>query len=413
MAATTITTFSGLMKRRYTSEKITQLMASGADNPFYASINKDDTVTGESFQVPFVATNPQGVAMLSLAKARSNATGSRTHQLTVVPSEIYAVHSLSDRVLKLGAGGDASWLTARTAELDRLGETYGEVMARHCLQSAGGQSLGQAADVQATYFILSELSQVEAFEVGMILVASSGAGTYGGATGKRTGSVTVTAVDRSAGKVYCTTSGITSFTNNDYVFRDGDFGEDLTYPFWGFPGWITATESPAAIYGVTRTAEPQRLAGCRVPSTAITGLDIEQRLQLLGAYMAGRYKSKAPRDIWLHPEDWQTLSTVLQSRGQRTLGGTAEGGYETLRLAVGGRVANVHSVAHVVKGTAYVGDPSDWTLYMSNGAGKLEEGPDGLILLRHATDAEYEIRIIGYPALVCYNPARQGRVSLA
>src|SRR5690606_11702728 len=133
----------------------------------------------------------------------------------------------------------------------------------------------------------------------------------------------VEAVNRATGEIELSdATDIGSFADGNFLFRESDFkgatSEDIVV---GIQAFITATDSPPALWGVsaaTRATDVQRWSGCRVPEAYNTG-SIEERLKRCVAWMVGRFKAKAPDAVFLHPEDFQKLDTLMTSRGQRDL----------------------------------------------------------------------------------------------
>lgn len=144
--------------------------------------------------------------------------------------------------------------------------------------TASTQTGGTA--VGGVVLTLNNAQQIVAFEVGMLLVASA---TDGGAPS--TDTVTITAVNRATGVVTGTASAATLSANwsigtsaNSYLTVSGDLpaaGAANTGSYLALSGlaaWIPVT-SPAAtdsFWGVNRSADPTRLAGCRFNAQSMT-----------------------------------------------------------------------------------------------------------------------------------------------
>lgn len=130
-----------------------------------------------------------------------------------------------------------------------------------------------------TVLPLSNAQQIVQFEVGMLLVASA---TQGGAPSSDT--VLVTAVDRANGIVYGTASAA-SLSGNwaigsgaAYLSVSGDLpasGASSTSSYLALSGlaaWlpVTTPASNDSFWGVNRSADPTRLAGCRYNAASYT-----------------------------------------------------------------------------------------------------------------------------------------------
>ncbi len=160
---------------------------------------------------------------------------------------------------------------------------FGSGTATRGIASASSSQTGASPNVVT--LPLSNANAIVAFEVGMTLVSSL---TDGGAIG--TTGVVVTAVNRSSGVI--TGNGITLSTGATVASLDSTWaiGSALAYmtiygdlpaagasstssflALSGLAAWIPVT-SPAstAFWGVDRTADPTRLAGCRFDASAQT-----------------------------------------------------------------------------------------------------------------------------------------------
>ena len=149
-------------------------------------------------------------------------------------------------------------------------ELFGDGTATRGISSAASTQAG--VTVGGTVLPLANAQQIVAFEVGMLLVASSSAG---GAPSSDT--VLVTAVDRANGIVYGTASAATLSgnwaigTGSAYLTIAGDLpstGASNTGSFLALSGlaaWIpiATPASNDSFWGVNRSADPTRLAGCR------------------------------------------------------------------------------------------------------------------------------------------------------
>lgn len=407
--ASTFTTFAEFLKLRYTDKKVESMI--GDNRPLLGMLTKQEDLDGESLTVPLIRTNAQGVAGASRALTQTNKTNLSGERFVVTLGEYFGTTSIGDKVVKASRRNVAAFLDNKTAEIDSLYEQMSDSLASYVWGNGGG-SIGRISAIATDVFTLSDPSQIVNFEENMEIVLSANDGATATDT-LRAGNSTVTVIDRASGKITVTASEITGEAVNDYIFRQGDFfGDQGVVVIQGMQKQIDGTGSPEALYGMTRTGDPVRLSGCYVPSTDLSGKNIEQRLQTLGTYMAGRYRSKVPGSWFIHPENWQQLSFSLQSRGQRSLTDSdTQFGYEYLELLSGGRRCRVYSDPYCPKGKAFaISLPNFWL----GSLGKLIHpiDVDGLTLLRAATTDDYEYRLKSYPALYTNAPVRSGVVSL-
>jgi hypothetical protein len=408
--ASTVTTFDFALKENYDESEVENLTLS--ERPFMAKLTKNEDFSGDSLVTPLIVGNPQGIAGSGQATASTNETSVRGFKFVATPGDYAASVSIGDKVLKLSRNNKGAFLENQFAEIDGLYEQVADNLAEY-LWGNGGQAIGQISAVNTTSNVITLTDPTKAvnFEVGMTIVTSEGDGSDAAHT-LQSGSVVVSAVDRINGTVTYTGTDPTGIDADDYIFRQGDFfGDTGVIVMKGFYAFIDASGAPPALWGMTRTSDPQRLAGCYVPTAQLTGKGVEQRIRLLGAYMAGRYKAKGPWDLYLHPEDWETLETSLESRGIRALeDDSTKFGFTKLTATFGGVKCSIFSDKNAKKGTCAVVRHKNWKLHSP---GKLIQtlNGDGLTMLRK-TSNDYEYRLVSYPILMCNAPGYSGRVAL-
>ncbi len=404
----TLTTFDFALKRRYTDRQIEDLTIS--DKPFLAKVNKNTEFSGSSTVVPLQVGNAQGIAGQSRALAQTNQTNVRGLAFNLVAGDYFGSTYIGDKVIEASRNNPGAFFDDKTAETDALWEQMSQNLALY-LFGNGGQAIGRRLSASTNDITLTNQADIANFEIGMAVVAAANDGSDA-ANAPRVGSTTVTAVNRVTGVVtLASAAGITAFADNDYLFRQGDFfGNTGTVVLKGIGAYIWGTDTPPALYGMTRTSDVVRLAGCRLQSAVLAGKGTEERIQLLGAYMAGVYRQQPVDSVYLHPIDWQYLSQALQSSGYRAV--TDEStrfGFQVIKWAVGGKVVEIYADPFCPQGTAFALNMKSWRLHSMNKLiHPLER--DGLTMLRAATNDEYEYRLISYPVLECNAPGRNGRV---
>ena len=411
--ASTLTTFDAFLKTFYNKQKVENLTMAG--KPLLERIKKNTEVAGRTWNVPVLYVNPQGVSGGSLANAQTATGNSKGEVFSISMGDYFGTVSIGDKVMMASRNNIGAFLEDKTTEIDGLYEQVSNSIAQYLWRNGGGAT-GQRSSISTNTVTLVNPQDVFNFEVNEYVQAASDDGT-GGADNRRTGSTFVTQVDRVSGTVTLNSAAaITSFANNDYLFRLGDYAGSVNTVFMkGVDAFITSSTTPGTLWGVTRTTDVQRLSGCKVSTTDTAGKGIEERIQLLGAYMAGRYRAMTAGgtyECYLHPEDWQNLSISLQSRGQRSLNDdTAKFNFEYIEVLAGGKRLKTFADPYAVKGTAYILRMDNWTL---GSYGELIRtlSNDGLTMLRASTTNDYEYRIQSYPGVACNAPGFSGRVGL-
>lgn len=405
-----LTTYDALLKRRYTSQKVANLTE--AERPLLARLKKDPSFSGSAMSVPLIHANPQGLASQSLLIAQGSASNLKSKNFLITVGDYFGTVDISAKVMVASRDNPGAFLSSKTAETDGLYEQISDQL--HILAwGNGGGAIGRRASVSGQVITLSDPTTVFAFEEGMTIAASGDGDGSAGTEALRAGTGVVTVVDRVNGKVTYTGT-ITTFTDLDYIFRYGDFlGNTGAGLMVGVQNYVYSTDTAVPnLFGMVRTSDPTRLAGCRIATADLTGRNIEERIKLLGSRMTGRYKAKMFTDGFMNPEDWQTLEIQLNARGIRsTEDDKTQFGFNVLKVGSGGAMVTIYADRACPKGTFFGLRMDNWTLYSMLDLIHPVDG-DGLKMLRKSATNDFEFRLESFPQLACNAPLFQGRVPL-
>ena len=419
-SGSTIETFAFAVKDRF--DKVSHVEnLTLAERPLLAMIDKDEDFQGDGTHIPLIHGNPQGIAAKDLITAQANKSNVLGKKFILTAGDYQGSVDIGDKVITASRGNPGAFLRNKAAEMDGLYEQMADNIATY-LYGNSGNSIGQVSEQVGgagsgpnggDVFALTEPTQTINFEVDMHLDSSSDDGTVNALPDGDT-EVHVLAVNRAEGTIEVQTPS--TIAADEFLFRNGDFGGldgGNSFIFHGLQDFLYPTDTPTDIYSMNRLSDPQRLAGSRVPSSELSGLNIEERIQLLGAYMVGRYKGPGPTHGFMNPEDWQNLSIALQSRGVRPLkDDTTRFNFMAIEVVMGGKLVRIYPDRFCPRGTFFALRLKDWTLHSML---KLLHpiSQDGLTLLRKGTSNDYEYRIVSYPALVTVAPGWSGRVGIA
>lgn len=258
------------------------------ENPFLALVPKNespDGFAGKYIPVPLEYGTPQGRSH-TFSNAQSQQTASALVSFFVYVIEDYQLVTITNLLMEQTKTNAGAFVDAAKLQLDGgfrnitnniAFELFGDGTATRGISSSSSTQNGVVAG--GTVLPLTNAQQIVSFEVGMLLVASSSAG---GAPSSDT--VLITAVDRANGIVYGTASAASLSGNwaigsgSAYLSISGDIpssGASSTSSFLALSGlaaWIP-TSTPASndsFWGVNRSADPTRLAGCRFNAQSYT-----------------------------------------------------------------------------------------------------------------------------------------------
>ncbi len=414
MAQLDTTAIASVLKVQYTQKKVNLLAYN--NNPFWASLPKRKDFYGSFQQVAIRIGSPQGRGY-SVAQAQANETPSVYKNWNIQRVKDYTLAQLTGEAIEAASNDEGALLRSLKTEIDGAMYTETRNIALTLFRNGGGQR-GQIASGQGTTQItLVNASDVTNFEVGMIVQCSANDGTSGSA---RTGTVTLTAIDRDQGLLTASTvwsTGITGCAALDYIFQQGDCNPSL-YSFQtgtqikGLAGWLP-TVAPAPgdnFFGLDRSVDPTRLAGVRYSGGS--GGPIEESL-IEGATRIGREGGK-PDKCFVHPFDW---SAMVKSIGTKVMYDRSKSvdepeiGFRNVKLMGPSGDIEIMPDLNCPRGLAYMLTMSDWYLYTMKDAPRILN-LDGLEMLRNATADSYEFRIGMYGNLVCEAPGHSGVIVL-
>jgi hypothetical protein len=412
----TLTTYAALLKERYEDSSIVEKLVY-PENPLLAMLEKrgDAGMVGSRLPVPLIYKNAQGVGG-SFTTAQTNVSNLGAKKWEIEAGDYYGVTHIGDKVLAASRTNNGAFLENKTQEVDSLWETAGENLSIYSWGN-GGNALGRIAALDSTTVTLEDPATAANFEADMYVVASSADGSSTSDALRDSADQTqITAVNRSTGVLTMTTGDISGLAVGDYLFREGDFfGDTGTVVIKGVQAFITGTDAPPSLWGITNTVratDPQRFAGCRVPTADLQGKTYEERIKKLLAYMSGRFKAKMPTAGFMHPEDFQVLETLMSAKGVRRLedSDTKFGFSKIDVMTVGGRLP-IYTDRHCPKGQFFGFRMENFWISSMKELIHVQDG-DTLDILRRASSTDYEYRLISYPLLACNAPKNSGRVAL-
>lgn len=276
------------LKELYTDDKEYMKDLVYKENPFLALVPKNespDGFAGKYIPVPLEYGAPQGRSH-SFANAQSQQTPTSLVSYFVFVIEDYQLVTITNLLMEQTKTNAGAFVDAAKLQMDGgfrnltnniAFELFGSGTATRGISAASSSQNGVV--VGGTILPLTNAQQIVAFEVGMLLVASS---TDGGAPS--TDTVIVTAVNRATGVVSGTASASSLSGNwaigsgSAFLTIAGDLpstGASNTGSFLALSGlaaWIPiASPSPGQMFwGVDRSADPTRLAGCRFNAQSFT-----------------------------------------------------------------------------------------------------------------------------------------------
>jgi len=413
--STTIANFDPALKRIYQASNVANLTL--RKRPLFGMLSKFEKFEGASLQVVFEYGNPQG-GSATFATAQANASQVRVGSLQLTRVNDYHVATIDGEAIEATRGDAGAFLQALKAKIDGAMNALSNSIETKLFRNGTG-SIAVAGTISTTDETLAQIHEINNFEVGMEVVASA---ADGGAL--RTGSATITAINRSKGVLTTDsnwTSQITSFAAGDYLSREGDAqnGGSSKTAIAGLSAWFPASVSPGeSFFGLDRSID-SRLYGVYLDESA-SAAPLEE-IYIDAVSDSAALLEGAPSVILHHHVQHRRLVKELGSKrvysddlGARSAKGPVAGiGYRALMLEGGPDAEGLRVVAasRCPELSAFAIDPPSLRLNSLGPAVKILQEDDNR-MLRQASADGYETRLAFRGNLQCKSPKDNVRLLL-
>lgn len=325
--ASTINTVAYIYKHRYSDRQSTEVAL--REHPTFYEIAKEGAFDGLDFNYAITTGNPQGISAL-FPNAQANAESLKGGQLAAVPWTKYGVCTLDGPSMMRARGNRGSFydLVTRTQDgvLDELGAAIGFDLFR---DHTGKR--GQRASISGNVITLTKKRDVDRFKRGMSIMASANAD----GSSPRAGKCKVVGLNRAGTTITVdNAAAIAGFSNNDFLFRDGDASACML-------GMGTSTPLVAPIPGdnfrsLDRSVDVEALAGSRINDTSRY---VEELLGDLAVEVSiiGKQTSRAT----VFPSHFQAMVKRLGAKVEFMPGSTADVGFQYITLVTAGGMLKV------------------------------------------------------------------------
>lgn len=285
------------------------------DRPFYAMVDKDTSWSGLKLHVTMQYANGTSTSSrFDVAKNKKRA--SKFAAMEVETADLFTLWSVDNKLITLTRDQKGSLVRM-------LDKATTDAMDKHRRRTAwqlwgnGGGAAAKLSAASGTTLTLSNANNVRNFDIGDPIEFSSDDGR--GGAGVLSETREITAIDPDAGTltIDATIAGtaLAGVTANYYVFHEGDYGND-NHVIKGVTSYILLEgpgtgSDPASIWGMSRTARPEVLAGSRLTPSA--NLIVVEAIK--EALVKGYRRSINTTHLWCSPEIFNEVEMSLE--GQR------------------------------------------------------------------------------------------------
>lgn len=400
----TLSTLEKVLKRRF--DKRCEVVKQEEDK-IMASIRRETMWGGFDGRISIVYGDPQG-GSASLSTAISNKTSSLSDGFVLTRKSDFHVCSLDSEAMYASEGQENSVINA----LDNAQDGG----LRNMLAAEETQFYGDGrgtrgninATVTGTTVTLLEPADIVNFFNGMKIEFADPAGAAGAV--RSGGALTVSAIDEKAGTFTVSANlNTTGVVSGDDIVRAGDRDAVMQgLGGTGTGGWLPFTRSSlgTAFFGVTRSADPIKLAGWFLDGGGANRLETISRLN---TYISrSDPASQKKRVCVVNIEDHQEIALSLGSNvviDSKT--NNVDWGADTITLRTPRGPLPIVGSIRQKKGYFKILRPDTWVIKTLKADPHMVDD-DGLTLRVGATTDDVTWRLRAYRQLGCYAPGYNG-----
>lgn len=414
MATLDLTTYAAAIKQYYKNIDFTQIVYKKF--PWFGMIPKNTEWEGSPAVQPMTyATVPNSSATFATGQAIAGTSAQKAFQLTATTD--YSFAFLDRKTMLATSGPTGAWVKSSTHEID-MAIKAASMRAAFATIGDGSGVIGiisAASDVTTATVTLADIRQAVNFQVGDVLTVTAPGTAVAGAwaSAVRSGTVTLTAVNRQTGQLTASgnwNSGISAVAAADGISKSGDFNARIK----GLAAWLPLTPptSGDSFLSVDRSTD-SRLYGTYTDGR---GMPLEEALITGAANIA--QEGGAPDVCLLNFRNWTQLINALGSKKVYMREGEvrAEGadvGYSSVVIEGPNGPIDIVADAFCPSNVIYLLQKDTWCLFSYGEYPHIFDidGKDGT-MLRQATSDSYEVRVGGYAQEGCSAPAWNGAIQV-
>lgn len=398
-----VTSANAALKELY-SDQVVQNMVY-ADNPLFAMLPKKTDFGGKYKPIPIIIGTSQGASSL-FANAQANQTSAVMNSFLLTRVTDYSIAQISNELLLAAKTDKMAFIEGAKVLVDAAIRAITNSIASALFRSGTG-SLSTIGTITSGVITLGNAADVVQFELNQTLQVAA----TDGAT-PRTAKGYVIAVDRSAGTVtMATTLGgtaatPTSWTNGDFVLRDGDSNAKSS----GLAAWLPATApTTTAFFGVDRSVDTVRLGGVRYDGSAQT---IEEAIIDAAALVAR--EGGRPTKFITNFASFAALEKSLGSKVQYVdLKGPAEIAFRGIKVFGANTTIDVFPDRNCPALTGYLLQLDTWAIEGLGDVPQILRYGDGMEMLRVYNADSAELRCGAYYNVRTNAPGWNAHVKLS
>lgn len=375
-------------------------------------LKKEKNFKGELAYVPIQNANPQGSgSTVSLAQSAEVQGSYVRFALTRVKH--YGIARINGEAIEAATKADGGALVDLWEnETKGIVTTELSGLSTHLFGNGTGViSTGPLAGITTVTITLPATTNMNYFELNMTIKAVSSATSLSPTV--RAGSAVITGIDRT-NRTLTTTAAwdtlITGILVGDFLVRAGDQAVGgVATVITGFDSYIEGGSSPGALFGLTRSTDPVRLAGQQLDCTGSSIEDAIVTASSLNGFQGIGYGNV----VVMNNIEFASLKRSLGAKitYPREGGSGKEASHSFSGVVVEGENGPINIMADPFcpRNKGYLLRMEDFSLFSVGAAPHLQDY-DGLKFLRIQTDDVWETRFVTYGNVKCKNPGPHVRL---
>ncbi len=183
------------------------------------------------------------------------------------------------------------------------------------------------------------------------------------------------------------------WANADFLFRSGDIQQSVDLSdsqIRSFQSWITLAAATGTFNAVNRSQD-SRLSGFRLSSTAVSGMSVLDRMQLLATTGRSQCGAQQATLFVVGPNTWAQLAQEVQSYGVIEFTENVKIGIKLMTIMTANGPSQVLNSPSCLESDIWLFTQTHLKIYNYDGFPGLDEG-DGNEILRQTNAAAYEVR---------------------
>lgn len=403
MAITNMTNFDSALKQIYSGSNLSNTTLKR--RPALGMLPKFASFGGRNMPLVNIYGDPAGRSA-SFANAQANTSQVAVEDFLLTRVSNYSIATVGGEVAEASKGDAMAFLQALKASIDGAMNALSNSIETQLFRNGTG-SIGTVGTINPSsagtdVAALGEEEDVANFDVNQVLVFSA---ADGGSL--RSGTLTVTAVNRSLGRITVGAAYSTVTTDGDFIYSQGDAQAGGSKKVLdGFASWCptTAPSGGESFFGVDRSVDG-RLYGQFTDQSAAA---IEDGL-ITAASLSARVGGSPDVAFINHVQQRSLIQNLHNNQNYNTVnavthkGVVADIGFRSVTLQGDTGPVNVVAAAKCPAETGFMLEMSTWTLATLGEPVKILS-LDGNRILRSATADQYECRIGFRGQLGCKAP---------